>query len=201
MNLKVILFIFMGALMVVGVIVAMNVYSGGGGSFEGGMSTSALPRDIPQGRANPFDVVPADEADNRATANTLLAEEAIAGSETKAYTAAPVIQIEGNSGDAKDPMADQLVPQDVEEAPPAQSKIVNIPIEPIETDLEVATPPEVDYQIQQTDEAAEPAAPNPSTMGIMMGLTRGTAGPRVVIDTFDQNRDRGASPFQAQEFK
>jgi len=200
MNLKVILFIFLGALMVVGVVVMMNIYSGGGAGFEGGMSPSALPRNIPQGRANPFDVVPADEADNRATANTLLAEEAIADAGTKAYTAAPVIQIEGNSGDAQDPMADQFVAQEVEEVTPAQSKIVNIPVEPIEADLEVATAPEVDYQVQPTDQAAEPAAPNPSTMGIMMGLMRGKAGPRVVIETFDQDRDRGASPFQAQEF-
>lgn len=202
MNLKTLLIIFFGLLAVAGAVVVMSISSGSSTSFEGGANDTRLPRAIPEGRANPFDVVPADEADNRATANNQMAADAIATTQTKAYTAAPVIQIEGTSGDATDPMADRLVEQEKVETIPVQTGFA-VPVEPIDSDIEVTTAPEVDYKVQEPA-AAEPAAPptpDPSTLSIMMGLTRGNAGPRVVIDNYDQGRDRGASPMQAQEFR
>lgn len=204
MNLKTLLIIFFGLLAVAGAVVMMSISSGTSNSFKGGMSDSRLPRAIPEGRANPFDVVPADEADNRATANNLMAQEVIAATQTRAYTAAPVIQIEGTSGDGRDPMADALVQQKTIETPPVETNFA-IPVKTIDPSLEITTAPNVDYRVQSTPQSEpvvqEPVTPDPSTFDIMMGLTRGTSGPRVVIDSYDGGRERGVSPMQSQEFR
>lgn len=202
MNLKTLLIIFFGLLAVAGAVVVMSISSGSSSSFEGGLTDSRLPRAIPQGRANPFDVVPAEEADNRATANNQMAAETIAATATRAYTASPVIQIEGTSGDGRDPMADQLVEQEKIETVPVATGFA-VPVEPIDPALEVTTAPEIDYRVQAVEEAetVEPAVPDTSTLDIMMGLTRGSAGPRVVIDSYDSGRERGSSPMQSQEFR
>lgn len=204
MNLKTLLIIFFGLLAVAGAVVMMSISSGTTNSYEGGMSASKLPRAIPEGRANPFDVVPADEADNRATANNLMAQEAIAATQTRAYTAAPVIQIEGTSGDGRDPMADALVERDDIVTKPVATGFA-IPVETIDPALEVTTAPDVDYRVQAAAQAEtvveEPVTPDTSTLDIMMGLTRGSSGPKVVIDSYDGGRERGASPMQSQEFR
>lgn len=201
MNLKTLLIIFFGLLAVAGAVVVMSVSSSSTSSFEGGLSESRLPRAIPQGRANPFDVVPAEEADNRATANNQMAAETIAATATKAYTASPVIQLEGTSGDVLDPMADQLVEQDkTATVPPIKSYAV--PVATIDPALEVTTAPDIDYRVKADD--AQPvvqALPDTTTLDVMMGLTRAPTGPKVVIDNYDRGRERGSSPMQSQEFR
>lgn len=206
MNLKTILIIFVGLLSVAGAVIAMSIGSGSSSSFEGGMAGSTLPRAIPQGRAGLFDKVPAEEADNRATINNTLAQEALAAQDLKAYTAAPVIQIEGTSGDGKDPMAGAIVSQ--EEGAEEESSLFgfrmpfSLPVDAIDPEIEVATAPNVNYKVQEQEVVEpEPVAPDTATLDFMMGLTRQNQGPSVVVDSFNQKRDSGASPMQSQDFR
>ena len=206
MNLKTLLFVFVGLLAVAGVVVAMNLSSGSQTTFQGGTTGSKLPRAIPEGRANPFDVVPAAEADSRATSNNTLAREALVGTDTRAYTAAPVIQLEGTSGDNVDPMADAIVSQN--EPSPTPEPRTPVPVGTISDLLEIVKAPDVDYQVepQQIVEEApvvveQAPEPDPNMLNLLMSLTQQNQGPNVVIDSFDQGPDRGSSPMQSQDFR
>ena len=163
-------------------------------SFAGGVSEQQLPRQLPESNADPFAVIAdEDEAARRATSNRTIAKDELSKTEgIAAYTAPPVIQLEGSSGDAFDPMAAALVDQ---EEPPKPVEMEQI--EPVKA-------PEREYKVPETPKAAEatPQTLPPSDPYQMEMIRRALMGQRKFGVTIQQFEDdaQGVSPMTVQKF-
>lgn len=201
-NIKTIGLISAGVAVAFGSIVVMNIAASGSDAdnFEGGVSQQALPRQLPESNADPFQVIAdQDEASRRATSNRAVAAEEIARNGGQpSYTAPPVIQMEGNSGDAYDPMAGAWVDQNETPMPEALA----------ETQIEPVRAPEVDYKVPETAPVATQevtTAPTPTNNADDLLLRAMLAGGRsssqsISINTFTPPENTGQAPMVIMEF-
>lgn len=195
-NMKTILLASGGIAVAFAAIIGMNIAAStkDAEGFAGGVSEQKLPRQLPESNADPFTVISdEDEAARRATSNRSIADDELSKVEgATAYTAPPVIQLEGNSGDALDPMAAALVDQ--KEAP-----------EPVEMEqIEPVKAPEREYKVPETPEpvavAPEPVPPSdPYQMEIMRRALMGQRNFGVTIQQFKDDT-QGVAPMTVQKF-
>lgn len=162
-------------------------------SFAGGVSEQKLPRQLPESNADPFQVISdEDEAARRATSNRRIAEEEIRKvGDLPAYTAPPVIQLEGSSGDGSDPMASALVDQ---EERPTPEELEQAVIEPVK-------PPEREYKVPETEGVAATTTTDPFTDAMIRRALMGNKFHGVNIQTFNAPDGPGRVPMTLQEFK
>jgi len=192
-SIKVIGAVSAAVLVATGAIVGMNVLAGGGDEkkFTGGVNGSKLARELPNANADPFQVIDdATEADRRATSNRELAEQAVADTRQPSYTAPPVIQMEGSSGDAADPMADALVDQ--EEKP-------KIEAEPVEEIKPVAAPKR-DYKIPEGTAAAQATTGGAIDAALIFQRAMSQAAPSVAVQDFKDDKEGYGVPMISQRF-
>ncbi|WP_299592568.1 TrbI/VirB10 family protein [uncultured Tateyamaria sp.] len=191
-----------GVVAVVGVIVAMNVVAGDQdtATFDGGVSAQALPRQLPESNADPFQVISdTEEAARRATSNRNVAEEEIARSEgaLQSYTAPPVIQLQGTSGDRSDPMADAFV---TDSRKPAAEPLAKI--EPVR-------PPNVAYKVPVQEVEASTNATPPVTGSpdqwvddlLRRSMMQGRQSQGISINTYSGSGAGNRVPMNILEFE
>lgn len=195
-NMKTILLASGGIGVAFAAIIGMNIAAStkDAEGFAGGVSEQKLPRQLPESNADPFTVIAdEDEAARRATSNRTIAEDELRKVEgVTAYTAPPVIQLEGSSGDEFDPMAAALVDQ---EEPPTPVEVE--PIEPVKA-------PEREYKVPEAPEpvavAPEPVPPSdPYQMEIMRRALMGKRNFGVTIQQFKDDTE-GVAPMTVQKF-
>ena len=195
-NMKTILLASGGIGVAFAAIIGMNIAAStkDAEGFAGGVSEQKLPRQLPESNADPFTVIAdEDEAARRATSNRAIAEGELSKVEgVTAYTAPPVIQLEGSSGDAFDPMAAALVDQ---EEPPAPVEMEQI--EPVKA-------PKREYKVPEAPEpvavAPEPVPPSdPYQLEIMRRALMGNRNFGVTIQQFKDDT-QGVAPMTVQKF-
>jgi hypothetical protein len=195
-NMKTILLASGGIGVAFAAIIGMNMAASTKGSerFAGGVSAQKLPRQLPESNADPFAVIAdEDEAARRATSNRTIADDELRKVEgVTAYTAPPVIHLEGSSGDAFDPMGAALVDQ---EEPP----------EPVEMEqIEPVKAPEREYKVPEVPEpvavAPEPVPPSdPYQMEILRRALMGQRNFGVTIQQFKDDT-KSVAPMTVQKF-
>ncbi|WP_273794829.1 DotG/IcmE/VirB10 family protein [Brucella intermedia] len=192
-NMKTIALVSGGVVVAFVAIIGMNMAASNKDdeSFAGGVSQQRLPRQLPESNADPFQVIAdEDEAAKRATSNKRVADEEIrkVGEVVPAYTAPPVIQLEGSSGDSSDPMASALVDQRDRPTELEQAKI-----EPVK-------PAKREYKVPESTARAPASSGNPLEDELIRRALIGTRSYGVSIQTFSNNDDRGYSPMTIQQF-
>lgn len=189
-SLKTIGIVAAGVTVAIGAVAAMNIgASRQKTEFEGGITPTTLARSAPVLSQDMFRKVDAEEADRRATANGTLAEETMKASDATSYTAKPVIQLQGTTGDANDPAGRQ---------PRADSGLA-VNVEAVKP-VEVVKAPETDYKVRDSA-AAQPARPvDPSLINALRrGSSRGA--PSIAIESYREDRQRGTAPISAQQWR
>ena len=195
-NMKTILLASGGIGVAFAAIIGMNIAAStkDAEGFAGGVSEQKLPRQLPESNADPFTVIAdEDEAARRATSNRTIAEDELRKVEgVTAYTAPPVIQLEGSSGDEFDPMAAALVDQ---EEPPTPVEVEKIePVKAAEREYKVPEAPE------PVAVAPEPVPPSdPYQMEIMRRALMGKRNFGVTIQQFKDDTE-GVAPMTVQKF-
>lgn len=196
-NMKTIALVSGGVVVAFAAIIGMNMVASDkeGENFAGGVSQQRLPRQLPESNADPFQVIAdEDEAARRATSNRRIAEEEIRQvGDVPAYTAPPVIQLEGSSGDSSDPMASALVDQ---EDRPTPEELEQAVIEPVK-------PPEREYKVPETEgvTATATATTDPFMDAMVRRALMGNRQHGVNIQTFSAPDKPGLVPMTLQEFK
>ncbi len=195
-NMKTIALVSGGVVVAFVAIIGMNMVASNTEeeSFAGGVSQQKLPRQLPESNADPFQVISdEDEAARRATSNRRIAEEEIRQvGDVPAYTAPPVIQLEGSSGDSSDPMASALVDQKDRPTPEELDQAV---IEPVK-------PPEREYKVPaETQGVTATATADPFMDAMVRRALMGNRFHGVNIQTFSAPDGPGRIPMTLQEFK
>lgn len=196
-NMKTIVLASVGTLTAFGAIIGMNVAASDSSTetFGGGVSQQTLPRQLPESHADPFQVISdEDEAARRATSNRKIAESESGG--TPAYTAPPVIQLEGTFGDSSDPMAGALVKK--VDPRPAPEALEVATIEPVAA-------PKREYKVPETPQATATPAPSSTSDPLAEAALRGALlngrHQAVSIQTYSPPQSRSVAPMVLQEFK
>ena len=194
-NMKTIALVSGGVVVAFAAIIGMNMVASNteDENFAGGVSQQKLPRQLPESNADPFQVISdEDEAARRATSNRRIAEEEIRQvGDVPAYTAPPVIQLEGSSGDSSDPMASALVDQKDRPTPEELDQAV---IEPVK-------PPEREYKVPKTQGVTATAPTDPLMDAMVRSALMGNRFHGVNIQTFSAPDGPGRVPMTLQEFK
>jgi hypothetical protein len=198
-NIKTIGMIAGGVVIAFGAIVVMNIGASnrGGEGFNGGVSNQQFPRQLPEANADPFQVISdEEEAARRATSNSTLARDEVAASNgtMPSYTAPPVIQSQGSSGDANDPMAGAIV----------KGEGVSMPDTLAETAIEPVKAPEVEYKVPERQAAAAPVKSsgtyNPGTNELLLrGMMNGKTNQGISINSYGEPVG-GRVPFTIMPF-
>lgn len=200
-NMKTILLISGGVVAAFGAIIVMNIAASNtdAENFGGGVSQQTLPRQLPESNADPFQVISdEDEAARRATSNRNIADETIKGSggALQSYTAPPVIQMEGSSGDAQDPMAGAFV----NDAAPVPEALAETAIEPVRA-------PEIEYKVPETT-VTESAPVTGATGGdpltdnlLRRALLNGSRQQGISINSYNHDGGNGRVPMTIMEFQ
>lgn len=198
-NMKTIVLVSGGVVAAFVAIIAMNMAASNQDDegFAGGVSAQQLPRQLPESNADPFQVISdEDEAARRATSNRLIADEAVnSDGALAAYTAPPVIQLEGSSGDGSDPMASALVDQEEPQEPrPTPEELEQAVIEPVK-------PPERDYKVPETEGVTATATSDPFLDEVIRRALMSNRSHGVNIQTFSAPDGPGRVPMTLQEFE